>query len=118
MSNHIRSVIRNVAMINRFILALGLVACVAVTKVSAQEPESPPPESEELSGNPIEYETLGEGSIIIKATDEDLLILEALIARLDQETERPVIEFIQLDNAPAIDLAGQLQKIFQERVLR
>lgn len=69
---------------------------------------------DELSGNPIEYETLGDGKIILQGTDQDLAIIQALIAQLDQATDRPRIQLVTLTNGTASEMASRVESLFQQ----
>ncbi len=117
---------------HRWMCILSLVALLSAAQVVAQDqpekpPEKPPAEQPlkktaeppppglgQLSGNPIEFAAIGDGSIVIKGTEEDRRILQALIEQLDKEVDRPSIEFMHLESATAKDVATQLQKVFQQ----
>ena len=95
----------------------------AQAPTNAPRPEDAPPGAAdtragqdtamELSGNPIKYEVMGDDSIVLEGTDSDLAILEELIRQLDSDTERPMIRFLQLENASASDLSRRLQQLYR-----
>ncbi len=95
------------------LLIVGLLCSVTQVLGQTAKPEDAAVESMDLSGNTIEYETLGDGTLILKGTDADLDQLEKMLMRLDQDTERPVIRYVQLKNVLAKDLAGRLQPLYQ-----
>ncbi len=68
--------------------------------------------SSELSGNDIGYEILNDGTILLEGIESDLDILQALIAKIDQETDRQAFTILSLTNATASELSAQVQEIF------
>ncbi len=79
----------------------------------APQDQPAPVESLNLSRDPVDYEVLGDSTIILKGNQDDLKILEALIHKIDAEIERPVIRYTRLENASAKDLAQRLQQLYQ-----
>ncbi|MCG3136689.1 MAG: hypothetical protein HJJLKODD_00524 [Phycisphaerae bacterium] len=91
-----------------------LLSLLAAGSTGAQEPTTQPGvDLQNLSGSEIAYEIMGDGTIILKGDVGDLEILEALIRQLDADAERPVIRYVQLENASARDLSGRLQSLYQ-----
>jgi type II secretion system protein D len=97
------------------VLALaGIVGATWTLFATAQQPESGQTTPVELTGNPINYSTIGNDTILLEATDEDLAILQALIEQLDSETERPGIQLLTLANGSASEIGPQVESLFKD----
>lgn len=111
---------RKVCMIVRAGLIWACCATLAASQAIAQDrPQAQEEQPQDASGEtmgeisgPVEYQTMGERTIILQGSEEDLVILEAMLRKLDLETPKPQIQFVQLLNAPAVELAGKLEQLF------
>lgn len=80
------------------------------------EAEAPEVESIELSlsGNEVAVEALDADTLIIRGTEADLQALEDILRILDRGAVPPMVEFFQLKNAQAKDLATKIQAQLRE----
>ncbi len=69
--------------------------------------------SAQLSGAPITIQA-GPGGIVVIGSDEDRKVVESLLTLLDQEVPQARIEYVELKNAQAVQIAKQLQDVYQK----
>ncbi|MCP4590534.1 MAG: hypothetical protein GY842_07310, partial [bacterium] len=65
-----------------------------------------------LSGAEVEIQTVGSDTIIVTSTEEEMLMLDALITMLDREGPQKDIEIVTLEKAGAKRVAEQIEKIY------
>lgn len=91
------------------------------TQQQEQPPAAQPPPGAtvdvRLSGAPVSIETIDEGTLVLKGTEQDLAILEKVIALLDRGTAPLKPRIFRLSNAQAGELAQTLQRLLQQMAL-
>ena len=65
----------------------------------------------QLSGAPLTIQS-GPSGLIVIGTEEDRRIIESLVTLLDQEIPQALIEYVELKNAKAVDLARSMQDVY------